>query len=132
MKNSLNRTITESRKTVQTNDTEIRVTVVNTEDSLYGTLFTVGNGIADADRSNAFDVYTDGHAELMTMGTTDNSVVIKKTLDDYAKKDDLSSYVTSDDVNTTIDNKIKVYASEEEAEQAFDDLPVGTIVFITE
>lgn len=45
------------------------------------TCFSIGNG-TDKNRSNAFLVYTDGHAELQTQGGTDNSIIIKKTLDD--------------------------------------------------
>lgn len=44
------------------------------------TLLEVGNGSTEAN-SNAFEVYRDGHAEVQTMGTTDNSVVIKSELD---------------------------------------------------
>ena len=44
-------------------------------------LFTVGNGASDTNRSNAFEVYTDGRAELQTQGETENSVVIKSHLD---------------------------------------------------
>lgn len=45
------------------------------------TLLEVGNGTSDTARSNAFEVYADGHAEVQTQGTTDNSVVIKSHLD---------------------------------------------------
>ena len=44
------------------------------------TLFEVGNGTSDTTRSNAFEVYRDGHAEVQTQGTADNSVVQMKTL----------------------------------------------------
>ena len=44
--------------------------------------FAVGIGSSDSDRKNAFTVYTKGHAELQTQGETDNSIIIKKTLDD--------------------------------------------------
>lgn len=60
------------------------------------TLLEVGNGTSEQDRSNAFEVYNDGHAEVQTQGNTDNSVVIKSeinnkqdkfaTLDSYNKK----------------------------------------------
>lgn len=60
------------------------------------TLLEVGNGTSEQDRSNAFEVYKDGHAEIQTQGNTDNSVVIKSeinnkqdkfaTLDSYNKK----------------------------------------------
>ena len=45
------------------------------------TLLEIGNGTPSSTRSNAFEVYKDGHAEVQTMGTTDNSVVIKSALD---------------------------------------------------
>lgn len=50
------------------------------------TLFEIGNGIDDANRSNAFEVYNDGHGELQTQGTSDNSIVINKTLIDELNK----------------------------------------------
>lgn len=50
-------------------------------------LSSVGNGSSDNNRSNAFEVYKDGHAEVQTMGNTDNSVVTKKYVgDNYATK----------------------------------------------
>lgn len=45
-------------------------------------LFQIGNGGSDNSRSNAFEVYNDGHAEVQTQGTTDNSVVNKKYIND--------------------------------------------------
>jgi hypothetical protein len=52
-------------------------------DNKENTLFEVGNGTgtSDDERSNAFEVYVDGHAEVQTQGETDNSVVIKSHLD---------------------------------------------------
>lgn len=44
------------------------------------TLLEVGNGSIQT-ASNAFEVYRDGHAEVQKMGTTDNSVAIKKYVD---------------------------------------------------
>lgn len=41
-------------------------------------IFLVGNGLSDENRSNALEVYKDGHVEVKTVGTTDNSVVNKK------------------------------------------------------
>lgn len=60
---------------------------------LSNTLFEVGNGTANTEeeRNNAFEVYTDGHAELRAQGETDNSVVIKATLD--AKYNELNSKI---------------------------------------
>lgn len=46
------------------------------------TLLEVGNGASDEARSNAFEVYNDGHAEIKTMGSTDNSLTTKKYVDD--------------------------------------------------
>lgn len=45
------------------------------------TLLEVGNGVDDFARSNAFEVYDDGHAEVKTMGSTDNSLTTKKYVD---------------------------------------------------
>ena len=45
------------------------------------TLFNVGNANNDSNRSNAFEVYADGHAEIQTVGNTDNSVVTKSYVD---------------------------------------------------
>lgn len=52
--------------------------------------FAIGNGDSST-RKNAFTVYRDGHAEVQKQGTTNNSVVIKKTLDTELdkKQDDL-------------------------------------------
>lgn len=59
------------------------------------TLLEIGNGTYETvtdengkstinvtSRKNAFEVYLDGHAELQNQGTTDNSVVIRKYLND--------------------------------------------------
>ncbi len=47
-------------------------------------LFGVGNGTSDSARSNAFEVYQDGHAEIGAMGSTNSSVATKKYVDDHA------------------------------------------------
>lgn len=44
--------------------------------------FAIGNGDNDTTRKNAFTVYREGFAELQKQGTTDNSVVIRKYLND--------------------------------------------------
>lgn len=44
-------------------------------------LFTVGNGTSDTNRSNAFDVFEDGHTEVGVMGSTDLSVATKGYVD---------------------------------------------------
>ena len=56
-------------------------------------MFIVGNGETTDTRSNAFEVYKDGHAEIQTMGTTDNSVVTKKYVDDELSKIELIKIV---------------------------------------
>lgn len=43
-------------------------------------LLQVGNGTSASSSKNAFSVFADGHAEVQTQGTTDNSVVIKSEL----------------------------------------------------
>ena len=49
-------------------------------------LFIVGNGVSDTTRSNAFVVYKDGHAEVQTMGATNNSVATKEYVDNKSNK----------------------------------------------
>ncbi len=44
-------------------------------------VFTVGNGTADNNRKNAFNVFSDGHAEVQTIGETENSVATKHYVD---------------------------------------------------
>lgn len=46
------------------------------------TYFEVGNGADNSNRSNAFEVYADGHAEIQTMGSSEKSVTTKKYVDD--------------------------------------------------
>lgn len=46
-------------------------------DNKENTLLEIGNG-SSSKKSNAFEVYDDGHAEVQTQGNTDNSVVLKK------------------------------------------------------
>ena len=45
-------------------------------------IFIVGNGASTSARSNAFEVYLDGHAELQTMGSTNNSIATKQYVDE--------------------------------------------------
>lgn len=51
----------------------------NAEDT--NALFIVGNGTTSSSRSNAFTVKLDGSATVQTQGTSNNSVIIKSTLD---------------------------------------------------
>ena len=52
------------------------------DDMANPSLFAVGNGTANNAKSTAFNVRTDGSAEVKTMGTKDNSVATKKYVDD--------------------------------------------------
>ena len=45
------------------------------------TLFEIGNGSSDENRTNAFEVYKDGTAKLKVQGESENSVVIKQYVD---------------------------------------------------
>lgn len=68
------------------------------------TLYEVGNGTSDSNRKNAFEVYTDGHAEVQTQGNSPNSVVIKSELDTKVDKRSGGQkvYVNDENGNTTI------------------------------
>ena len=74
-------------------------------------LFIVGDGKNKSNRSNAFTVYDEGYAEVRTQGTSDNSVVINKTLMD------------------AINSKFRYFSVNEDIP---DNLPEGTFVFIYE
>ena len=68
-------------------------------------LFSVGNGsaLSTINRSNAFDVYEDGHAELQTMGNTDKSVATKKYVDESLNFKEINSndlHYGNDDLNS--------------------------------
>lgn len=63
-------------------DSHSQFVVGRNNESVSNALFIVGNGSSDNSRSNAFEVYNDGHAEVQTQGTTDNSVVNKKYIND--------------------------------------------------
>lgn len=41
----------------------------------------IGNGTDNEHRSNAFKVYADGHAEVQTVGTSNNAVATKNYVD---------------------------------------------------
>lgn len=60
-------------------------------------LLQVGNG-SSAGVKTAFNVFADGHAEVQTQGTTDSSVVIKKSLD--SKQDKFATVTTADSMQT--------------------------------
>ena len=60
-------------------------------------LLQVGNG-SSAGVKTAFSVFNDGHAEVQTQGTTNNSVVIKSTVD--AKQDKFATVTTADTIQT--------------------------------
>ena len=48
-------------------------------------MFIVGNGKGDSARSNAMEVYKDGHMEVQTQGLTDKSLVQKQYLEEYVQ-----------------------------------------------
>lgn len=73
-------------------------------------LFQVGNGTSTSSRKTAFNVFTDGHAEVQTQGTTNNSVVIKSTVD--AKQDKFATVTTADTIQTVkIGNNLSIVTS---------------------
>lgn len=51
------------------------------DNSVNNTLFVVGNGTSTSARSNALKVYKDGHAEVGSMGSTNNSIATKQYVD---------------------------------------------------
>lgn len=72
----------ESTKAYQKNQTVVGQFNDNTK--ISNILFEVGNGTSSSDKSNAFEVYKDGHAEVQTMGSSNNSVATKKYVDDHS------------------------------------------------
>ena len=84
-------------------------TVVGTyNDNQSGTLFEVGNGVDEGHRSNAFEVYSDGHATVGTGPTNDLDVATKQYVDNHHDNTKLDSGNVSglDTVATTIINAI--------------------------
>lgn len=84
-------------------------------DNKPDTLLEIGNGEDDETRSNAFEVYKDGHAEIGKVGDTDNSLVTKKYVDNkkilhelvydgIAIKDEEGDTLTFADIKTLIDS----------------------------
>ena len=75
-------------------------------DNKSNTLFEVGNGSGEGEtpKSNAFEVYLDGHAEVQTQGTTDNSIVTKKYVDNI--KAEIENIKTS--IEATLDGIIAI------------------------
>lgn len=63
--------------------TEDNQVVIGKYNKQTDSLFVVGNGENTDSRSNAFEIYEDGHAEVNLMGTTDKSVVTKEYVDSY-------------------------------------------------
>ena len=61
-------------------------------------IFSIGNGKDNANRSNAFEVYNDGSAELQTQGTTNNSIALKKYVDDKFNQSSSGGSITIDPV----------------------------------
>lgn len=70
-------------------------------------IHSIGNGTSEENRSNAFVVYKDGHAELGAMGETDNSIATKKYIDKEIATFDFIKIVNSlDSVETPLVNRI--------------------------
>lgn len=63
----------------------------------------VGNGTDENNRSNAFEVYADGHAEVQTMGDTDNSVATKEYVDNKVVNAGGETYELIEDITLTED-----------------------------
>ena len=64
----------------------------------FNTLFEVGNGADNTHRSNAFEVYLDGHAEVGLMGSTNKSVATKGYVDTKFADFEKESYKVVDTV----------------------------------
>ena len=65
--------------TIASAEAQTAIGKYNAEDA--NALFIVGNGTTSSSRSNAFTVKLDGSATVQTQGTSNNSVIIKSTLD---------------------------------------------------
>lgn len=63
-------------------------------------LFVIGNGTDDAARSNAFEVYHDGHAKIQKQGETEDSVATKAYVDN--QKDGVVNQI--DNINNQIED----------------------------
>lgn len=70
-------------------------------------LLMVGNGTSESNRNNAFEVLEDGHAEIQTMGSTDNSVATKAYVDAYhANFDNVTSIGSKNNLSIRAANSI--------------------------
>jgi len=70
---------TSGKRTKTTKDCQFAMGQFNSNKT--DTLLEVGNGTSEENRSNAFEAYKDGHAEVQKQGETENSVVIKQYVD---------------------------------------------------
>lgn len=68
-------------ETVTSKDVSCQFVAGKHNDNKSNTLFEIGNGNDQQNKSNAFEIYLDGHAEVQTQGETDNSIVTKKYID---------------------------------------------------
>ena len=91
-------------------DSHSQFVVGRNNESVSNALFIVGNGSSDNSRSNAFEIYNDGHAEVQTMGTTNNSVVIKSALDTKQDKITNTTDLTVKSITALGVLKAQVYA----------------------
>lgn len=89
-------------------------------DNKTDSLFEVGNGESHGHRSNAFAVYQDGHAEIMTVGNSDTSVVTKGYVDAHAgdtqipEKLTLAFNLVTNQYQSTIPGGVKFGTEEED------------------
>lgn len=106
-------------------------------------LFIVGNGTY-SNHNNAFEVLDTGSATLQTQGTTDNSLVINKTLNNKVSEINNSITAITEDITningdiTDIRGKISnalhfrgVFASIEAAESSLTDIVNGDVIIVT-
>jgi hypothetical protein len=79
------------------------------------TLFEVGDGTDEQNRSNAFEVYKDGHAEVKVVGNSDNSIITKRYIDDEI--DTIRhEVVTSNTLNELVNEFAEAYATKQYVE----------------
>ena len=89
----------ESTKAYQKNQTVVGQFNDNTKTAEI--LFEVGNGTNSSAKSNAFEVYKDGHAEVKVQGNTENSIVVKDYVDEaLSNKQDKLTASSNINVNT--------------------------------
>lgn len=81
-------------------------TVVGISNASSGGLFVVGNGadVPDSNKSNAFEVFADGHAELAKTGAGDNAVIRREDLNNRISE--LVKVVSKESVTVDSDGNV--------------------------